>query len=67
MLWIKTTRRFTFTKYLVEADTAEDAEGADGTYLGVVDGPDDAIESVAGPFADEDQALADVEAYTEWT
>ena len=66
MIFIKTTRRFTFTKWLVEADSIEEAEGADGKYIGVIDGPDDAIEEVQGPFVDAAAALADTASYTEW-
>lgn len=64
--FIKETRRFTYTKYLIEADTIEEADDKEGEYLGYVDADDpDAINVTKGPFTTKDEALRDDLAYTE--
>ena len=69
MAWfIIQTERKTWTKYLVEADDAEEAcweRVDDWRYLGYVDGEDYETKVVAGPFHSDLAALADEETYVD--
>ncbi len=68
MAWFIIQReRKTWTKYLVEADSAEGAFENDDNweYLGYVDGDDTDSSPVGGPFWTKEEALADVVSYVE--
>jgi hypothetical protein len=62
--FIKFTERKTYLKYLIEADTAEDVDDQEETYLGYVDG-DAGASRVAGPFTSKGDAFASDESYVE--
>jgi hypothetical protein len=62
--FIKITERKTYLKYLIEAETAEDVDDQEETYLGYVEG-DTEGSRVAGPFTSRDEALASDESHVE--
>lgn len=69
--FIRSIPRYTFSTYLVEAESIHDVDKVDGEYLGVVDVDinerDPVAEStVRGPFETKEEALKDDSAYTEW-
>lgn len=63
--FIVQTVRKTYLKYLVEADSEDEAYGLDGKYLGYLDGDTENAEIIGGPFETKDAALADIISYTE--
>ena len=62
--FIKHTYRKTATVYLIEAETKEEAEQADGEYLGVVDG-DDTDSEVFAPHETALEAKMSLEAWVD--
>lgn len=65
MPWfIKTCERKTYTKYLVEAESAAEAQGKDGQYIGYVDGDEDGVD-VSEAFETKTDASDSFAAYTE--
>ncbi len=65
LYFIKTTKRTTRAKYLVEAETRAEALRAEGEYLGAVDGNDDEFDEMTPAYTTEAEALDSEAAYTE--
>ena len=68
MAWfIIQSERKTWTKYLVEAEDKETAlENCDEwQYLGYMDGEDTESRGIGGPFANREEAFADIESYVD--